>query len=136
MNEVNQRIAKCRKRAGLRQEDMAEKLNIKPTTYSQMERNGNITAERLFAMAEIFGVTPCTLYYGKELCNKENPLSVKEVPTLALNQSAPHTPEKKIFIPSKKEESLLSLLRNFSKEDAAKIYDLAGKLYQESKKPK
>ena len=58
MSTLNDRIAKYRKLANLTQTDMAEKLNIKCSTYSQMERKGIISADRLFEMARFLAFHP------------------------------------------------------------------------------
>ena len=53
---INQRIILYRKMANLTQTEVAEKMGMKCSTYSQMERKGSISTERLLALADIFGV--------------------------------------------------------------------------------
>ena len=43
---INQRIALYRKMANLTQTEVAEKMGMKCSTYSQMERKGSISSER------------------------------------------------------------------------------------------
>ncbi len=137
MNKVNERIAKCRKLSDFTQTDMAEKLNIKCSTYSQMERRGIISADRLFQMAEIFGVTPCHLYYGEEPCKKEIPLNIQANENnspVYLHQPEPVKFEKEIFAITKKEENLIKLIRNLSKPNYTKIIKFIEEIYKEDKK--
>ena len=139
MSELNARIFKFRRLADFTQTDMAEKLNIKCSTYSQMERKGIISADRLFQMAKIFGVTPCHLYYGEEPCKKEKPLIFPPVDggtPKHLNQPEPLKPEKEIFIVTKKEENLIKLLRNLSKPNYAKTINFIEEVYPEDKNKK
>ena len=55
---INQRVAIYRKMANLTQTEAAERLGMKCSTYSQMERKGNISVDKLMAIAEVFGVNP------------------------------------------------------------------------------
>jgi transcriptional regulator with XRE-family HTH domain len=53
---VGQAIARHRQHAGFTQEDVAERLEIGPAAVSRLERGiGSVTAERLVALAEMFG---------------------------------------------------------------------------------
>ena len=58
---INQRVAIYRKMANLTQTEAAERLGMKCSTYSQMERKGNISVDKLMAIAEVFGVNPAVL---------------------------------------------------------------------------
>ncbi len=126
MSTLNERIVKCRKLANLTQTDMAEKLNIKCSTYSQMERKGIISAERLFDMAEIFDVSPCYLFGEEESCRKkaETPLIPQNETTLTFMRQ-PEAPaiKRDVFVVTKKEESIIKLLRNFSRTDYDRVID-------------
>ncbi len=137
MEEVNERIAQCRRLSGLTQTDIAEKLNIKCSTYSQMEREGNISANRLYKLAEIFGVTPCYLYNGKEPCKKNIPLDFTSIESsnseTVLKQPEPEF-KKDVFVITKKEEKLITLIRNFSKADSDKVMAFIAELNQKDKK--
>ncbi len=63
---INERIKKLRLEKGFSQEKMGELLGIKTSTYSQMERNGIISAQRLKILAEIFDVSYEFLLDGKK----------------------------------------------------------------------
>lgn len=136
MDNVNERIVKCRKLANLTQTDMAEKLNIKCSTYSQMERKGIITAERLFEMANIFGVTPCHLYNGEEPCKKEASYNFapNENNALQFKEPEPVIPQKEMFVVTKKEENIIKLIRSLSKPNYAKTIKFIEDIYKEEKK--
>ena len=53
---INKRVRIYRKRAGLTQNELAERLGMKGSTYSQMEREGNIPANRLLQIADVLGI--------------------------------------------------------------------------------
>lgn len=137
MKNLNERIAHCRRLANLKQHIVAEKLGIKGSTYSQMEREGNVSAERLFQLAEIFGVSPCYLFSGEEPCKKNIPLDFTP-PENNFNEYILKQPEpefkKDVFVITKKEEKLLTILRNFSKADSDKVMELISQLNRKDKK--
>lgn len=137
MKTVNERIAKYRRLANLTQTDMAEKLNIQCSTYSQMERKGIVSAERLFRMAEIFGISPCKLFNGEEPCksdvlNVQNPMD--NPATLTFQQSPMPKIEKEFFTVTKKEENLIKIIRNLSKPNYDKTMKFIEEIYKEDKK--
>ncbi len=61
---INERIRMRRKEMGLIQGEVAERLGIKISTYSQMERKGHITCETLKILAEVLEVSSEYLLYG------------------------------------------------------------------------
>jgi len=63
---INQRIARCRKNCHMTQTEVAEKLGLKCSTYSQMERKGRITVDRIIKLAELFNVSVNYLMHGEE----------------------------------------------------------------------
>lgn len=137
MKTVNERIAKYRRLANIKQRDMAEKLGMKGSTYSQMERTGIVSAERLFKMADIFGVTPCQLYKGEEPCKSDTfnqHTSADNPATLIFQQPAMPKIEKEIFTITKKEENLIKIIRNLSKPNYDKTMKFIEEIYKEDKK--
>lgn len=72
---VNQRIRKYRKLFNLTQRDMAERLEIKEATYSQMERKGTIAVDTVLKIAEILNIHPDNLIYENPAPNKNNGIS-------------------------------------------------------------
>ncbi len=137
MNPLNQRLVKFRKLADLNQTDVAEKLNIKCSTFSQMERSGTVSAERFFKLAKIYGVSPCQIFYGEEPCKKDiipQP-AVAEIPApIELHQPAPVKPKEQFFVVTKKEENLLKIIRNFSKPDYNRVIEFIDSIYKEQRK--
>lgn len=133
---INQRIALYRKLANLTQTEAAEKLGMKCSTYSQMERKGSISAEKLIALADIFGVTPETLLYdvpARGILNFTHNES--------LGKEKVHQPEPVIssdpssyFVATHKEESIIKILRNLPREDYEEIIGMINEKYQTAKK--
>ncbi len=64
-NDINERIKKYRKEKKLTQGELAAKLDIKTSTYSQMEREGNITVDMALKIAEALCVEPNLIIYGE-----------------------------------------------------------------------
>lgn len=137
---VNQRVAIYRKMANLTQTEAAERLGMKCSTYSQMERKGNISVEKLMAIADVFGVNPAVLL--------RDPMELQSEKTAAAAEPAPEKTasvmHKPIFTPSSRppfvvtrnEENLLTILRNLPKSDVDEIRSLINEKYQNSKKKK
>lgn len=71
METINQRVKKQRKELFLSQADVAQMLGMKTSTYSQMERMGNITCETLLKLTEILKVDVLKLLYGEDMPKKE-----------------------------------------------------------------
>lgn len=138
---INRRIARCRKLADLTQTEAAEKMGMKCSTYSQMERKGNISADRLLKLAQIFGVHPDELLYEK----KNTSSTPSEAPAAAVTASAPAFPSatiihqddyedgRPVFIISKKEENLLKIIRNLPKSARDEVISFIEQKYRENK---
>ena len=69
--EINKRVAKYRKKCRMKQFEVAELLDMKVSTYSQMERLGDISAERIRKLAEIFNIDVKKLLYGEDYSTPE-----------------------------------------------------------------
>ena len=134
--KINQRIALYRKMANLTQTEVAEKMGMKCSTYSQMERKGSISTERLLVLADILGVTPEMLLYETTVAKKLD-FSAAETVTSSLNQNkdpfgkAPFSPA--TFIPTHKEESIIKILRNLPKSYYDEVVTFINQKYKESK---
>ena len=134
--KINQRIALYRKMANLTQTEVAEKMGMKCSTYSQMERKGSISTERLLVLADILGVTPEMLLYETSTAKKLD-FSAAETVTSSLNQNkdpfgkAPFSPAP--FIPTHKEESIIKILRNLPKSYYDEVVTFINQKYKESK---
>ena len=69
---VNQRIRHYRKMLKYTQADVAKMLDMKISTYSQMERMGNITCETLIKLTDILKTDALTLLYGENYEQESN----------------------------------------------------------------
>jgi len=69
---INQRLAVFRRLCGLSQAKMAELMNMKPSTYSQMERSGKISSDMILRLSEVLGVDPMELFLGTEHKTKKD----------------------------------------------------------------
>ena len=79
-SEINKRVVQYRKQAHLTQSEVAEYLGMKSSTYSQMERVGDISAEKIIKLAEVFNVdVRCLLYEEKDFENSQSPTPIKEL---------------------------------------------------------
>ncbi len=66
MSEINQRIRTLRISKKITQQKMSRLLGIKTGTYSKMERQGNISCDRLKKIAEILDVDCIYLIEGEK----------------------------------------------------------------------
>ncbi len=120
---INQRVASSRKLAGFNQQDAAEKLGMKCSTYSQMERKGNISGERLVEIAKIFNVSVNYLLLGIEDDAKPEPTPVSgqsgmDTAGITMVQTPiqpPVTPTPPVIL-TRREENIISIIRNLSKD--------------------
>lgn len=74
---INERIRHFRKRLKYTQADVAKMLDMKISTYSQMERKGNITCETLIKLTDILKTDALTLLYGENY--EESNVNSKEI---------------------------------------------------------
>lgn len=143
---INQRIALYRKIANLTQTQAAEKLGMKCSTYSQMERKGTISADKLIALADIFGITPDTLLYDSKPAN-----NVSAETTVKENDDFDFTPKDRLinktlrqptnlfktdpprFIVTHKEENIIKILRNLPRPDYEEIIEVINEKYHSAK---
>ena len=133
---INQRIALYRKMANLTQTEVAEKMGMKCSTYSQMERKGSISTERLLTICKILGVTPEMLLYDNTE-GKKLDFSGTETMTSTLNQQSNPFANSSYgpapFIPTHKEESIIKILRNLPKPYYDDVVNFIEAKYKESK---
>lgn len=139
---INQRVAIYRKMANLTQTEAAERLGMKCSTYSQMERKGNISVDKLMAIAEVFGVSPAVLLRDPMELQSEQPAAVpaepapeKQAPTV-LREPTFNPSSRPPFVITRNEENLLTILRNLPKADLEEVRSLINEKYQNSKKKK
>ena len=130
---INKRVVICRKLANLTQSQAAERLGMKSSTYSQMERKGKISADCLLKLSEIFGADPDYLLYGKKK-NQEFDFSPPAPVVNQLKQESVFDNNYgETIIITKSEENLIKLLRNLSKDSKAQVIDYINRVYKDSK---
>ena len=74
---INERIRYFRRKLKYTQADVAKMLDMKISTYSQMERKGNITCETLIKLTNILKTDALTLLYGENY--EESNVNSKEI---------------------------------------------------------
>ena len=133
-SKINQNVASCRKLAELKQSDVAEKLNIKISTYSQMERKGNITADMILKLAELFKVHPNVLLYGTDYdetqTDSEGNLKFSE----PITPPIPEPSSSSITVLTNSEENIIKIIRNLSKSDRDDVYAFIEAKYKKRRK--
>ena len=72
-DSINERIKYYRNQKKLSQTELGAKLGLKCSTYSQMERQGNITVDMAIEIAKVLGVDPDLIIYGYE---KSQPIEI------------------------------------------------------------
>jgi len=110
MKRINKTIAAYRKFRGLTQEQLAEQLGMKPSTYSMRERQGEISCEMLIEIADILAVDV------KDILYDENP------PKKKANRAAP-LEEYFMVQPTSMELNFLKIIRTLKKKDRQDILD-------------
>lgn len=137
-NELNSRIKKYRNLADLTQEQVASALNMKPSTYSQMERSGNIKAHLVDPIAKILNVDPVVLLFGEKV---EPPVTLPPItppPEPTLKQPVPP-----IFVIDNSDDVLplknreiqtIKIIRSLPPEKSEEIYKFIHQKHLESKK--
>lgn len=110
---INARVARCRKLRDMTQADVAEKLGMKCSTYSQMERKGNISAQMVLHLANIFEIEPDVILYGENM-----PLRPTVVADPILPQPEPKPPihVDPPLILTDRETNIIRIIRNLSKD--------------------
>ena len=128
---LNKRIARLRKAKGLKQADMAERLGLKESTYSQMERQGNITAQKLLDIAAILGVDVNVLLYGEDYLepSKNNGGSTINFEQKAVVLEFSDDPPK----PVTKFDVAVEAFRNLKKDQQDEVYVLIQKFVDENR---
>ena len=128
---INQRIASLRRLANLTQYDVAEKIGMKCSTYSQMERKGNISAQMVLRLADIFGVHPNEILYGTDSLATQS----TQENILPISQPKPPVPTSPPpIILTNSEESIIKIIRNLSKADKDEVMAFIEDKYKKRKK--
>ena len=115
---INQRIKRYRLLSNMTQTDVAERLGIKCAAYSQMERSGNVSTDRIVVLARLFNVSISTLVLGED---DFNPTKLQQIPNpfeLSLTDN---------------EETIIRTMRQLPRQVRKEIEEFISKKYKESK---
>ena len=129
MSQFNDRIRQLRKKKGLSQAELAERLGMKTSTYSQMERSGKILAQTILDIAAILEIDHEEIMNpeNENLINTEqnnNDFAVLEQPHLNLDIN-----EHKGITLTNREENAIIMLRNLKPADKEYIYSMLKELH-------
>ncbi|MBR4973897.1 MAG: helix-turn-helix transcriptional regulator [Clostridia bacterium] len=119
---INERIIIARKLANLTQAEVAERLDMKSSTFSQMERQGKISSDMILKLSKILNVKPMYL-----LCGETNNELLKE------SDIFPKKEQNTSFVLSRQEENIIKIMRNLKKDARKEAYEFLQKLYNESR---
>lgn len=114
--EINKRVVYYRKQKHLTQATVAERIGMKSSTYSQMEREGDISADRIVKLAEVFGIRPEWILLGEPQEKSEPDNS-----DVTLQQSKPIIPEPEPFVLTNMEMSIIKIIRNLKKKEKEEV---------------
>lgn len=128
---INERVAYYRKLANLSQTDTAEALNMKYSTYSQMERKGTISGDMIMRLAEVFGVRPEYLLYDPET---KYPGAVTEGNALLTARQHIAAPSDDQMILTHKEQNIIKIYRNMVKAGKTEMEIAVTNIYQKYKR--
>ncbi len=126
---VNQRIARYRKLKGFTQARLAEEIGMRPSSYSQMERCGNITTQRLVDIAIALKVDANVLLYG-EVEILPPPTEDPKEPIGEPSPPLPPLPPEDDLILSNLEKNLVKIYRSLPKEVKKEIDIIVNEKYQ------
>lgn len=127
-DKINQRIKDAREKLGLKQYQVAQLLDMKESTYSQMERSGKINSERIVELSKILNVSTDYLLTG------ETPLDFSPLDNSnsVLKEEPFYESEPQITL-SQNEISIITILRNFPKNVREEVIDFIEQKYKETK---
>ncbi len=123
-SEINKRIREVRKANGYSQEEFARYLGMKTSTYSQMERRGNISCDILLKICEIFDFNADYFLYGITKKPKKNKSGQIVLFRDAKMAEEIHVNEINLLISEDfREQILLIAMRNLDDEAVQEIYE-------------
>ncbi|MBR6509211.1 MAG: helix-turn-helix transcriptional regulator [Clostridia bacterium] len=120
--EINRRVRERREELGYTQKEVAELIGMKQNAYSQMEREGNISTQRIIDLAVVLKTTAEYLLYG----DKENIFDVKTTSKINLTFNEPASNidavDPLIATITNREKNAIKMLRNIKQEDREEVY--------------
>ena len=113
---INAKIKNLRQQAGLSQEEVAKRIGMKNSTYSQMERNGRITCEKLIQIAQALEVDVNFVLFETETPKKE--INIEEqLVSVNLNNREHNVIKMFRSLSNKKKVIAYEMLYNIMKEE-------------------
>ena len=119
---INRRIFYYRKLANLTQNETADLLGMKHSTYSQMERKGNISVEMLLRLARIFHVRPEVFFSDQQELHQ--PVTRLES-DFGIN-----------FIPTHNDIQVMTMFHNMLANERKRVMEFMDLIYHEKKERK
>ncbi len=120
---INERIRKYRKEKKYSQGQLATKLGIKTSTYSQMEREGNVSADMVLRIAAVLGINPDLIFYEAQATSRPTTFTFRSPNTFEENLYGPQ-PELKTEPEDKPKNNLPFTLTNTEKNIITIYHDL------------
>ncbi len=124
-SSINERIRKYRTQKKLNQTQLGKLLGMKCSTYSQMERQGNISVDMALKIAEALGVDPDLIIFDNPPSEKLNITPIKPQILIAKEPSSfienyakedlKISKEEKEGILNGTEKSIIEIYRNLPK---------------------
>ncbi len=145
--ELNKKVKELRRKNGYTQEQLAEILDMKTSTYSQMERLGKIPINVLVRLSEVFKMELIDLLDSENNGEVANSISESEKGIVfdssnpsVIGLSQPPTiiaePQVERISLTNREENAIIMLRNLSYANREEVYGLIKELHDKKYKKK
>jgi len=128
---INQRVKFYRKMRDLRQEDVAKEIGMETNAYSQMERDGKITAERLLKIADALGIPAQRLFLGET--EGEEPFQIPQPENGGLLKQPIETPAPFKNAYSSEEEQAFEVIHNLKQKNKKRVFEFVNQIYKEER---
>ena len=122
-NTVRENIIKHRNALGWTQADLAERINMKTTTYATKEAKGNFKTSELWIIADALNIDV------KEFFVYQNSEDVVATSSQRLNDVAPNIEYQAEILPTAKEKAVIQVMRS-SKQNKDILLRIMGSLHQ------
>ena len=120
--EINKRIKYYRTKRGISQRAVADALDLKLSSYSQCERKGQITAERLKIIAKVLQIDVINLL-----------TDVEEIPDISEPDKPPIIDPENPHNLTKKEKRFIDKLRSLPKEAQDEVIEQIQEIYKRNR---
>ena len=124
-NTVRENIIKHRNALGWTQADLAERINMKTTTYATKEAKGNFKTSELWVIADALNIDV------KEFFIYENSEDVVTETPKRLNDTEPDFKFQAEILPTAKEKAIIQVMRS-SKQNKDILLRIMGSLHQKN----